>query len=250
VGAPFDGGGTLGPVTSTPTLEYSTGRVYFTSRRYLGTGPSVWCVEIEPTGVINTTPCWPPRDLGEIDTSPVLRNGRLYVANTNEEVYSLDASDGTDYGGPPFDTNDGPVKGFLFPDRRSDNLYFATDSRVWSVTDAAGAGVLTTNWVWTDNTNLEPNIVLYWPGTSLVYVGSQDGKLFQLDFSGGAPSDPCTGLDSSCLWVDLGDGLDHIGAPSLDTMIGPPDVSVDKKMLHVGSESGVLYGVEVPLTLP
>ena len=32
---------------------------------------------------------------------------------------------------------DGPVKGFLFPDRRNDDLMFATDTKVWSISDTA-----------------------------------------------------------------------------------------------------------------
>jgi hypothetical protein len=37
----------------------------------------------------------------------------------------------------------------------------------------------------------------------------------------------------------LGDGLGQIGAPSLD-------IGVTPQLLIVGSEPGVLYGVEVP----
>jgi hypothetical protein len=92
---------------------------------------------------------------------------------------------------------------------------------------------------------VEPSLVLHWPQTDLLFVGGKNGKLYQLDFSGGAPSDTCP--SPTCKVVDLGDGLDHIGAPSLDIGVEPPDVAADKKMLHVGSESGVLYAVEVPL---
>jgi len=44
----------------------------------------------------------------------------------------------------------------------------------------------------------------------------------------------------------LGDGTGQIGAPTLDIGVEPPDVTAGKKFLIVGSESGVLYGVEVP----
>jgi outer membrane protein assembly factor BamB len=243
IGTPFTGGGNLGPITGTPALDYTTGYAYFTS---WGTpDPTVWCVEITAiTGVINPTPIW-TQDLGDMATSPVLANGRIYVANTAGEVYSLDAADGSYVPAGVLSTGDGPVKGFLFPDRRGNDLYFATDTKVWSVKDDP-PGELNANWTWQDGlTPLDPSLVLYWPQTDYLYVGAGDGRLYQLEFSGPAPSDPCT--PPSCEVVVLGDGSDRIGAPSLDIGVVPPDVPFGKKLLHVGSEAGVLYAVEVPL---
>jgi hypothetical protein len=129
------------------------------------------------------------------------------------------------------------VKGFVFPDRRNDDLVFATNTRVWSVSDT-GAPVMSPNWQWTVG-GLNPSVVLYWPQTSYVYVGSRSGSLYQLDFTAAAPGTP-----PSHSVVLLGAGLAQVGAPSLD--IAPPDVTAGKKLLVVGSESGTLYGVEVP----
>jgi hypothetical protein len=138
------------------------------------------------------------------------------------------------------------VKGFLFPDRRGDDLYFATNTTVWSVRDAAGT--LTTNWTFDDGGTLEPSLVLHWPQTDYLFFGGQDGKLYQLDFSAGPPANPCAA--PSCEVVILGDGTDLIGAPSLDIGVVPPDVSPGKKLLLAGSESGRVYSVEVPLPWP
>jgi outer membrane protein assembly factor BamB len=238
----FNALGNLGPITGGPTVDYTTGRVYFTSWSLGGSQPSVWCVQISGTGTILPATGWTHQNLGDIDASPVLIGGRLYVGNNAGMVYSLDAATGAP--GPAFSTlGDGPVKGFLFPDRRGNDLYFATNTTVWSVRDTAGT--LTTNWTFDDGGTLEPSIVLHWPQTDYLYVGGKDGRLIQLNFSGGPPIDPCT--SPSCEWVELGGGLDHIGAPSLDIGVIPPDVTPGKKLLHVGSESGVLYAVEVPL---
>jgi hypothetical protein len=95
------------------------------------------------------------------------------------------------------------------------------------------------NWEWTVVSGLNPSVVLFWPQTSYVYVGSRNGSLYELDFTSAAVGTPPTRK-----LVVLGDGLAQVGAPSLD--IGPPDVTPGKKLLVVGSESGVLYGVEVP----
>ncbi len=51
---------------------------------------------------------------------------------------------------------------------------------------------------------------------------------------------PAPGLPPSHKEVILGDGTGQVGAPSLD-------IGVNPRLLVVGSESGVLYGVEVPL---
>ncbi|HYN05329.1 MAG TPA: hypothetical protein VE359_22980, partial [Vicinamibacteria bacterium] len=73
----------------------------------------------------------------------------------------------------------------------------------------------------------------FWPQTNYVYVGGGNGKLWQLDFT--YP----TAHPSFAKSLTLGDGTGQIGAPTLD-------IGVNPKLLVVGSESGVLYGVEVP----
>ncbi len=178
------------------------------------------------------------RNLGDIDGSPVLRNGRVYVGDNAGTVYSLDAATGLD--DRTFSTGDGAVKGFLFPDRRNDDLMFATNTRVWSISDD-GSPSMPPNWQWTVG-GLVPSVILYWPQSPYVYVGSKDGKLYELDFSLANPLPP-----TSKPPLVLGDGVGQIGAPTLDIGVVPPDVSAGKKLLVVGSESGVLYGVEVPL---
>jgi outer membrane protein assembly factor BamB len=238
----FDGTTTtagLGQVMSTPTLDYATGRAYITSWRHMGTEPSVWCLQIKPDGTIDPTPVWTAGTptLGDISASPVLANGRVYVANTVGDIYSLSKVDGTP--GPVYPTGDGAVKGFLFPNRATGELFFATDTMVHSISDD-GSGNLTPNWSFDAGGSLEPSIVLHWPNTDLLFVGSKDGTLWQVDFSL-APSLTATSQT-------LGDGVGHIGAPSMDIGLVPPDVSAPGNgLLLVGSESGALYAVEVPL---
>ena len=96
------------------------------------------------------------------------------------------------------------------------------------------------NWHWTD-VGLNPSVVLYWPETNDVYVGSGNGRMYQLDFTSAGP-----GTAPASTFRVLGDGLAQVGSPSLDIGVAPPDVGPGKKLLVVGSESGTLYGVEVP----
>ena len=236
----FSGGGTpfreLGPISGSPWVDYKAQRVYFASRRRAG-GDTLWALDT----AASLSHAWSLDPGGEFDSSPVLRHPRLYVGDTAGVVYSIDVS-----ANPPtlpgdmrtMSTLDGPVKGFLFPDRRNNDLFFATNTRVWCVSDA-DAG-FTTNWTWTAP-GLNPSVVLHWPNTSYVFFGGQDGKLYQLDFS----HDPASPQFARS--VTLGDGAGRVGAPSLDVGVEPPAVSPGKKLLVVGSEAGVLYGVEVPL---
>ena len=62
----------------------------------------------------------------------------------------------------------------------------------------------------------------------MLYVGSSNGRLYQLNAATGAVQ----------TWVVLGDGTATIGSPSRDGV---------NNMAYVGSESGAVYGVELPL---
>ena len=235
----FTGGGSPlqepGPVSGAPAVDYGKQRVYFASRRR--TGHTVWALDV---GASSLTYAWSWDPGGEFDTSPTLRNGRIYLGDTNGSLYSISTET---IGSPPVPADihvlsigDGPVKGFLFPDRRNDNLIFATNSAVRSVGDPA-VGFFP-RWTWPI---ANPSAILYWPGTDYVYVGGPNGRLYQLDFSLANTGTPPTFQERI-----LGDGKGQIGTPTLDVGITTPYVSAGKKLLVVGSESGVVYGVEVP----
>jgi hypothetical protein len=231
--APGAAPGPIGPINGSPAIDYASRRIYFASLKRL-TGHTLFCLEILPgpgLPVFNPAVVW-SRDLGSITGSPVLRNGRIYVGNDVGVVYSLDAATGLD--DRTFTTGDGAVKGFLFPDRRNDDLFFATDTKVWSVSDdGGGASGISENWQWSGAAN--PSIVLFRPGTTFVYVGAPNGVVYQLDFS--LPT--AHAQFAKPLVLGGGAGAGQIGAPTLDIGVSPP-------LLVVGSEGGVLYGVEVP----
>jgi len=242
----FDGVGTpgvgLGPMSSTPALNPFTGLVFFTSRKLTGGAHSVWCLQLSPGPTL--TYLW-SRDFGDIDASPVVRNGRLYVANTAGGIYSINTANPDDF--RSYTNPDGAPHGFLFPNRDTDELIYASSSSVRSISDTSGGFV--ENWAWSP-TGLEPSVALFWPQTTYVYVGGQGGTLYQLDFSGGPPSstcDPWPSPGSSCVSLVIGDGLGHVGAPSLDIGLTPPvEIDPGKAMLYVGEESGGIHGIVVP----
>ena len=114
-------------------MDYPTRRVYFASRERSAGKSTLWCLDVTAGGA---TLKW-KRALGDIDGSPVLRNGVVYVGTNTGVVYALDADDGDTRW--TFATGDGPIKGFVFPDRLDQDLYFSTTTRVWGLTDNGAA---------------------------------------------------------------------------------------------------------------
>ena len=243
VGPGFDntgGANGIGVVSSGPTVDYSGNKVYFTSRRKVpgpGTNHTVWCLNITAGGL---TLAW-SLPLGDIDVAPVLRNGRLYVASLNT-VYSLDVAAPGTYHSTALPAGEN-VKGFVFPDRDSTKVYFSTTNKVWGFDDqGAGPGFVP---LWpavtlpTPGPANRPSFVVFGRSTPYIYVGGSDGRLWQLDTTGAtmlpAPVPP------SLLSVALGAPGPTVGAPSLDVLVVP-------NVIYVGTEEGVVYAVQVPLT--
>jgi hypothetical protein len=67
-------------------------------------------------------------------------------------------------------------------------------------------------------------------GRQYLWVGSGNGRLYQLDLSG----DPANPVVSSQI---LGDGGSAVGAPALDRTTN---------IVHVGTDAGAVYAVAVP----
>jgi hypothetical protein len=229
--ARFDNSGAgLGMINGMAAVDYATRRVYFASHEWGGAGTNtLWCLQVNETTPILELK-W-ARALGDIDSSPVLRNGRVYVGN-NGTVFSIDALNGdNDLLDRKYVHNNGQVKGFVFPDRSplSDDIYFATESYVWGVSDTDMATDMSANFPRIDlGAGIKPSAVLFVPGSHYVYFGASDAKLHEIDLSIGPVLNE----------VMLGSGPQTVGAPSLDRGYG---------LVHVGTESGVFYAVETPL---
>jgi hypothetical protein len=223
VGAPFDNNGGasgIGVINGMAAVDYLASRVYFASRRRVGGSPNtLWALDISASGL---SLAW-AIDLGDIDGSPVLRDQRVYVGTNAGVVYSVRASDGADL--RSFATNDGAVKGFVFPDRTSNDLFVSTDNRVFGLEDN-GAAVVSK---WPAVIVPGPSIPVFDAVARRVIVGGGNGRLYQLDVSGPAP------VVTS---VQLGDGLAVVGAPTLDWA---------EQAVYVGTEAGIVYGVTLPI---
>lgn len=238
--ATFDNGGGfdgIGIISSMATVDLSTKRVYFTSAvKAGGSANTLWCLQLGPPGPVLSL-LWARDDLGSIESGPVLRGGRIYVGSTNGggTLYSINATTGSSADDRTFVHGDGPVKGFVFPDRNSPtgDLYFAADTRVWGVTENGpvlankfGAGIPLPG-------GAAPSTLLFHPARHYIYVGGSNGWLYQIDTLGWPPT-----ADYA---AQLGSGPLTIGAPSLD---------IGHQLLHVGSEPGTFFAVAVPVASP
>jgi hypothetical protein len=220
--------GSMGGVPGMPVVDYTGNRTYFLTTLPAG---ALWAFDLGPAGSPGLTPSSLP--LGNpvaltygSNGSPVLSNARVYFGTTNGDVVAYRPASGQR---SFFPAGDGGIKGFVFPDRRNNYLYFSTNTTVWGMADTGSPDPLL-SWKWAVNDIPSPSIVLQWPGTNWLYVGGGDGRLYQLDVS--LPS-PQTAEKS----VPLESGS-QIGAPSLD---GP------NGLVLVGSDTGVIYAVRVPL---
>ena len=231
----FDNGGAgsgIGIISSMAAVDYATSRVYFTSGvRAGGSANTLWCLQLGPSGSVFSL-VW-ARALGSIESAPVLRGGRVYVGSTSGggTLYSIDAASGNPLNDRSYVHGDGPVKGFVFPDRNSPtgDLYFAANTRVWGVTEIGsvlankyGAGIALPN-------GAVPSTLLFHPASHYVYVGDNLGRFLQIDTLTGSFADAAIQLGASPL---------TLGAPSLDIGYG---------LVHIGSEPGTFFAIEVPL---
>jgi hypothetical protein len=219
----------IGPILGMAVVDYSRApqnRVYFASRK--GAAPeTLWCLELGPPGPLTFTLRWKV-DVGEISGSPVLRGGRIYVGTDAGEVKSVNADTGSLLDIRTAALGDGPVRGFVFPDRGSNDIYASTSTKVWRLTDP-GTGTLL-NVLWPGGVSVpNPSPPLLRPGATHVYVGGGDGRLYQLAVFGGALTSIALDYDPTSFVV---------GAPSYDLGFG---------LIHVGSVRGVFYAVQVPL---
>lgn len=211
--------GLMGDVKGMAVVDYPANRVYFLSASAVATffaldlGPMA-----APSLTLSTLPGGNRRPFGSGSSgSAVLRNNRLVFGDSTGQVYAIDLGVGTSF---PNATGDGQVKGFLWPDRRDDRLYFATNGKVHAWRDMGGSFLP----IWTVSVTT-PSMVLQKPGTDFLYVGDGNGALVQINV-----------LTQAQLALPLETGF-QIGAPSLD---GPNNLVI------VGSSSGTIHAVRVP----
>lgn len=220
----FDNGGGasgIGMIVGNAIVDYIARRVYFTSA--LGaSSKTTWCLDYTVTPPAN---CWAtpgvlPLGGGDIEASPILYQGSLLVSDTLPgNLYAVNPSDGSD--SIFFPLGSGGAKGFVFPQFGTPNVFASTSFETWSVRFGAQ------NWM--DSCVNTPSTPIAVPGTDWVFVGSNEGKLFQHSAStGGCPS------PSACV------------EDCVSTIVGAPAYDVLKTLLYAGTDEGFVHAVRPP----
>jgi outer membrane protein assembly factor BamB len=226
VGTPFDNGGgssAIGIITGI-TVDYATNYVYFTSRAAGGgSSHTLWC--LNATGGV-LAKVW-SLAVGDVDGSPVLYGGRIYVGTNTGQVRAVDVTtQQLVWTYPAAPGSDGPVKGYVTPDYGTTplRLYYSTNETVWGLTlRLDGSGV---DSFWSNATPSNPSTPLLLFGTAHLLVGCGDGTLQQLDTATGAVA------------KSVSVGTAALGSPAMDSVNG---------LAHVGSTAGVLHTVAAPI---
>lgn len=216
------GGAAIGVIGGTPSVDWTNLRVYFASRaRGSGSNNTVWCLSFNAG---SASLLW-ARAIGDVDSSLILDGTTVYVGTNSGEVHALDAATGANLWAAPFATNDGAVKGYLWPRPSTNQLYFATNTKVWAVVDNGA----TASELWQLASIPNPSTPLVSVLSPWAWVGGSDGRLYQLDLSSGSAPSPTS--------VQLEPGSITIGSPALSVVEG---------RAYAGSESGRIYAVAVP----
>jgi len=213
----------MGNVTGMAVVDYGANRVYFGTSNPSRTFFALDLGAAGAPSLVLSPPAWNRKPMGAgTFGAPVMRGVTAYLGDSAGEVHALHVAggmSGTSYNCP---TGDGPAKGFLWPDRRDDRLYFATNGKVHGYRDDGTAFVP----IWSTDVTT-PSMVLQKPGTDYLYVGDGNGRLVQIDVT-----DP---LSPDALLLE-GPGV-QIGAPSLDGGFN---------LVLVGSSTGTIHAVRVP----
>jgi outer membrane protein assembly factor BamB len=214
----------IGIISAQASVDPAAERVYFASRRKPGgSSNTVWCLQVmDPPTYVQLV--W-ARDLGNIDGSPILRNGVLYVGNNDGEVFALDPDTGNDLWAAPHATHDGPVKGFVWVDttQTPTRLFFSTTNRVHGVEDLGAAP----SPIFSVPVN-RPSPVMLVSNELWLGSGNSNGSVLWLN--------PATG--AQVYSVTLGD-------PSKPKLLGAPAYDPTTRLLMIGTDEGRVYAVEV-----
>jgi len=230
-GSPFTGGGfSIGAVNTTASVDYARAQVYFASLEFSAGQPSLWCLKLTATGFGGT--CWSQNTPSGVSGGAIERGGAVYVGDDFGQVWAFDAATGFSHWPGSYGLCGGgsAIKSFVFADRQGtgQDLYYATTTGgLCAVTDQ-GASPLG-KWAIPPATIPGPSapLLVRIAGTAYVFVGSSNGRLYQVEAD-----------NPAAIKSVLVRNLSTIGAPAFD---------VRDNMIYVGSDAGAFYAVQAPL---
>ena len=221
----------IGAIQGMASVDYDNDRVYFASKEG-GDNDSVWCLNIGAPG--NTA-----LSLGVEPRRPVRRRtGARCCATGGSTWWTTGATSGRC--APRTAATATPSASGTATPRASRSRTGATATSTWrraggkvhAVTDT-GSG-FARPWPEIDLSPSSPSVVLYQPGTDRLFVG--------------VDQHPLNGNNAGLLQIDVSTGaiVGNVQLELVPQVIGPPSLDTGFGLIHVGSEAGILYAVEVP----
>jgi outer membrane protein assembly factor BamB len=210
-------------VVGTPWVDITRNRLYVASRA--GSGglqPTLWVINTLNGTLVQSFA------LGHLQTSPTLSwdETTLYVGNTSGRLYAISAATLTQKW--PGTVNLGSaLLGYVSEDdNTAGRLYFTTaNGNVWCLQDPGAGSTPNPNApVWRRAVAGASPPLVQGP---LLYVGSSDGAVHEIDLASGVDQRQFT----------VGDGAATVGTPSTE----------DGSQLFVGTTAGTLYAIPLPL---
>lgn len=206
----------IGIISSKAQIDFANNLVYFTSRHHPGgSEATVWCLSFTDTSF---TKVWAEGSgIPDVDSSPILRNGKLYVGDNQGNVRVFDPLNAV-ASQVIYTTPSGlPIKGYVV--WREGVLYFSSGDLVYAIEDDG-----TPFWPSPVSvSNASP--VLVWAGR--VYVGGNDSMLHSID--------TLTGVSNSI----------QLGNPAVPKVVGFPTADTVSSHVIVGTDQGIIYLVEL-----
>jgi hypothetical protein len=221
---------------STPLIDYVNNAIWVTSHANCGTTqPSLW--KLNP----NTGAVLLNEDLGDTDASPVLSflsdvlfvatNGNHLVGATctagNGVLYAINPTTGATLA--TFSPADGAIVDYpvVLGSSSPYTVILSGATAVHAVTFTKATNTFATAWP-SPVTITVPSAPICYTGLSLVFVGSNDGKIHELNLSTGA---------------DIKDEVANTGQPGF---VGDPSLDITLSRIYVSTTDQRAYGFAYP----
>jgi hypothetical protein len=221
-------------INSAPTIDYVNKAVWVSSRAgCLNTQPSLWKIDPSTKAILNT------QNLGDIDTDPsltfssdvlfVANNGNTHPAMTcvagNSLLYAINPVTGATLA--TFNTGDGSLVSYpaVLGSSSPYTILFSGATQVHAVSFNKATNTFTPLWATTVSV---PSAPIGFTGLGLVFVGSNDGKIHELNLATGA---------------DVKDEIANTGQPGF---VGDPSLDVQLSRIYVSTTDQRAYGFVYP----
>ena len=221
-------------INSAPTIDYVNHAVWATSRAgCLTTQPSLWKLDPNTGTVLNM------QNLEDVDTDPTLtfssdvlfvaNNGNTHPAATcvagNSILYAINPVTGATLAS--FNTGDGSLVSYpvVLGSSSPYTILFSGATQVHAVSFDKGTNTFTPLWA---TTVTVPSAPISFTGLGLVFVGSNDGKIHELNLATGA---------------DIKDEVANTGQPGF---VGDPSLDVQLSRIYVSTTDQRAYGFAYP----